>query len=119
MRVIAREYISEDYWEMMKTESHHNHEIILDSQGVIRWKEDPFVKRFADGCDLNNIVAGFYGKGNGKNSEIYREFYRKLGYSLSGYWEIFYWDMNNEDAEDYKQPQIIDDSNNPLPEPPK
>jgi hypothetical protein len=24
-----------------------------------------------------------------------------MGYSLSGYWEIFYWEVNNEDAEDY------------------
>jgi hypothetical protein len=37
-----------------------------------------------------------------KNSEEVRKLYRDMGYSLSGYWEIFYWDMNNEDAHKYK-----------------
>jgi len=36
-----------------------------------------------------------------KNSEPVRKLYRDMGYSLSGYWEIFYWDVNNEEAEDY------------------
>ena len=37
-----------------------------------------------------------------KNSEEWRKLYRDIGYSLYGYWEIFYWDMNNEDAADYR-----------------
>jgi hypothetical protein len=27
--------------------------------------------------------------------------YRDMGYSLYGYWEIFYWEMNNDYAQDY------------------
>ncbi len=94
-----------DYDEMMKTESHHDHEIIIDSSGTIRWKEDPFIRQLTKDCSLNDICMGFHSNGNGKNTESYRELYRKMGYSLSGYWEVFYWDMNNEDADDYMQPK--------------
>jgi hypothetical protein len=44
----------------------------------------------------------FYKMGLTKNSEEVRKLYRDMCYSLSGYWEIFYWDMNNEDARKYK-----------------
>jgi hypothetical protein len=44
----------------------------------------------------------FFKMGLTKNSEEVRKLYRDMGYSLSGYWEIFYWDMNNEDAHKYK-----------------
>jgi hypothetical protein len=40
--------------------------------------------------------------GLGKNDESVRKLYRDMGYSLSGYWEIFYWEMNNEDADQYR-----------------
>lgn len=104
MKTVPRNELPDDYSEMMKTEQHHNHEIIEDDKGVLRWKEDPFIGRFVDACSLNDIVCGFRAKGNGKNSEIYREFYRKMGYSLSGYWGVFYWEANNEEAGEY-QPQ--------------
>jgi len=100
-KLVDRDQLPDDYAEMMKTESHHQHEIIMDSNGVIRWKADPFIRRFVDACSLNEIVAGFHANGNGKNSEVYRELYRRMGYSLSGYWEIFYWEVNNENASDY------------------
>ena len=105
METINRSDLPNDYSRMMKTEQHHDHEIIEDEQGTIRWKEDPFISRFIDGCNLNDIVRGLQSEGNGKNSELYRELYRKIGYSLSGYWEVFYWDMNNEDADQYQPPQ--------------
>lgn len=104
MEIINREDLPEDYKEMMASESHHNHEIVKVN-GVLRWKQDDFVSRFTDACNLNDIVAGLHSNGNGMNSEIYRELYRKMGYSLSGYWEVFYWDMNNDEAADYVQPK--------------
>jgi hypothetical protein len=51
---------------------------------------------------LNNIVALFYSIGLTKNSEEWRKLYRDIGYSLDGYWEIFYCEMNNKDAADYR-----------------
>lgn len=100
-KTVNRSELPDDYAEMMKTESHHQHEVIKDAHGVLRWKADPFVRKFTDGCNLNNIVQGLYANGNDKNSELYRELYRRMGYSLSGYWEIFYWEVNNEDADQY------------------
>lgn len=94
MDIIERKDLPEDYAEMMATENHHEHEIVKVN-GVLRWKEDDFVSRFTASCNLNDIIVGLHANGNGKNSEIYRELYRKMGYSLSGYWEVFYWEMNN------------------------
>jgi hypothetical protein len=104
-KLIKRSELPKDYAEMMETETHHEHEIIEDEHGTIRWKEDPFIRRFTDDCSLNDIVQGFYAKGNNKNTESYRELYRKIGYSLSGYYDVFYWDMNNELADEYTPPQ--------------
>ena len=103
--ILERKDLPKDYSEMMKKETHHDHEIIKDEHGTIRWKEDPFIRQFTYDCSLNDICAGFYANGNDKNTESYRELYRKMGYSLSGYWEIFYWDMNNGIADEYKQPE--------------
>ncbi|MCJ8293788.1 MAG: hypothetical protein MJK15_05210 [Colwellia sp.] len=105
MKTITRKELPSDYDEMMKTEQHHKHEITMDEQGTIRWKEDPFIRQFIDDCSLNEICIGFHAKGNNKNTESYRELYRKMGYSLSGYWEIFYWDMNNDIADEYEPPK--------------
>jgi len=102
---LNRTELPKDYADMMKTEDHHQHEIIRDKHGTIRWKEDSFIRRLTDNCSLNNICAGFHANGGDKNTESYRELYRKMGYSLSGYWEIFYWDMNNDIADEYKQPE--------------
>ena len=104
MKVIERKLLPDSYTEMMKTEQHHQHEIIEDEQGALRWKADPFVNELVDALGLNEIVGRFYAGGHDKNSELYRELYRRMGYSLSGYWEIFYWQVNNEDVEDYRPP---------------
>ena len=104
MKAIDRGDLPEVYHEMMKTETHHSHIIIEDKHGTLRWKSDPFIERLTNDCSLNDIVMGFYSNGNDKNTETYRELYRRMGYSLSGYWEVFYWDANNERASEYKQP---------------
>jgi hypothetical protein len=94
--------ICDDYSQIMETEKHHSHEIIETESGVLRWKKDPLTDLLVGCGDLNDIIMTLYGKGHDKNSEIYRELYRKMGYSLSGYWEVFYWEANNECAKDYK-----------------
>lgn len=105
MQKIERSELPRDYDDMMLTEAHHNHKIVKDDNGVLRWESDPFICKFVDDCSLNFIVRGFHANGNDKNTESYRELYRKMGYSLSGYWEIFYWDFNNEDADKYNPPK--------------
>lgn len=100
---VAREELPEDYREMMQTETHHDHKIVCIN-GVYRWEEDYFVDKQLERISLNDLIPLLHVLGYGKNSEIYRRLYRCMGYSLSGYWEVFYWDVNNEDVDDYKQP---------------
>lgn len=92
----------EVFGEIMRKEAHHDHEIVDEGHGA-RWKEDPDVCELVDAMGgLNNIVRLFFSLGITKNSEEWRKLYRDIGYSLYGYWEIFYWEVNNEDAADYR-----------------
>lgn len=92
------------YRDMMETEAHHDHPIVRDASGVLRWKEGAASVFFGPGgrISLNDLLPLLSYMGYGKNSEVYRKLYRDMGYSLSGYWEIFYWDANNPHAQDYK-----------------
>lgn len=101
-KIVKREDITvENYRLILDTETHHNHEIIEDEHGVIRWKENKNVELFLKNISLNDLCPLLNSLGYDKNSEIYRKLYRNMGYSLSGYWEVFYWEWNNEDADDY------------------
>ena len=103
MQTVNRKDLPDHYSEMMKCESHHNHEIVLIN-GVLKWKEDKFTNRMLERISLNDLCPLMENIGYGKNSEIYRKLYRSMGYSLNGYWEVFYWEPNNEDCSEYKQP---------------
>lgn len=92
----------EDYAEIFNKESHHKHRVIEDENGTFRWEEDPTVRAIIDKGILNDLWVLFMKMGLTKNSEEVRKLYRDMGYSLSGYWEIFYWEVNNEDAEEYR-----------------
>lgn len=102
LKILKREEIDvEMYREILDKETHHNHEIIEDENGTIRWKEDPHVTHFLNNISLNDLCPLLKCLGYGKNSEVYRKLYRDMGYSLCGYWEVFYWGVNNEDASEY------------------
>ncbi len=106
MEIVSRESIEDDdYRKILETESHHDHLIEKDANGRLRWVEDKKTRDLADLIGINEIVRLFYALGYDKNSEVYRKFYRNLGYSLYGYWEIFYWEANNEDAHLYNPPR--------------
>jgi len=92
--------IGEEYSVIFEREN-HDHPIIVDDHGTYRWKSDPIVNMlFEYKCvDLNTM----YKNGASKNDPRVRKFYRDMGYSLYGYWEVFHWDMNNPEAEDYKE----------------
>lgn len=104
MTTVKREDIIEEmYREILDIEKHHDHELIKDEHGTLRWKANPIVRKLIDEkISLNDLCPLLKYMGYNKNSEVYRKLYRDMGYSLSGYWEIFYWDMNNEDAAEYK-----------------
>lgn len=102
-KVIDRKSIEvEAYQLIFSKESHHDHEIIEDTQGTLRWKENKDVNANLENISLNDLCPLLSNLGYGKNSEVYRKLYRDMGYSLNGYWEIFYWEMNNEEADEYR-----------------
>jgi len=103
MKYVDRKDLPDFYKEWMDKESHHDHKIIEDDQGTLRWEEVPDVDVMLRAMNLNQLVILFHFLGWGKNSEQYRELYRKMGYSLDGYWEIFHWEVNNPDCENYQQ----------------
>tara|TARA_R110000822_G_scaffold98188_2_gene222217 strand:+ start:336 stop:653 length:318 start_codon:yes stop_codon:yes gene_type:complete len=104
MEVVQRSALPDNYIEMMKTESHHDHEIV-EVSGTLRWKQNDTVDSILENISLNDLCPLLTTLGYGKNSEVYRKLYRDMGYSLSGYWEVFYWDMNNDEADQYQPPQ--------------
>ncbi len=90
-----------DNYDLILDSEHHEHELIKDEHGTIRWLENPVIRGMVDAIGLNEVVEGLYANGFNKNSELYRAIYRGLGYSLSGYWEVFYWKANNDNADTY------------------
>lgn len=104
MRVVTREEAASvaDYAEILEKENHHSHEIVKDEHGVLRWRQNDTVRKIIDKGILNDLWILFGHMGLTKNSEEVRQLYRDMGYSLSGYWEIFYWEVNNEDSHLYR-----------------
>ena len=102
MKIIKRNKITEEtYREILDVETHHDHEIYEDNEGKLHWKENPKTREILSKISLSDLCQLLNALGYGKNSEVYRKLYRDMGYSLSGYWEIFYWEVNNEDASEY------------------
>jgi len=72
---------------------------IVEIDGRLRWEEeDGFSENIPS---LNDLISSMMNRGISKNNEAFRNLYRKMGVSLYLYWEVFYWEMNNEDAENY------------------
>lgn len=102
VRTINRsEVVDDDLKAILKKEAHHDHELIMDEHGRIRWKKSLAVDGLLKNISLNDLVPLLHSLGYGKNSEVYRKLYRCMGYSLYGYWEIFYWELNNPEADEY------------------
>lgn len=101
--IVNRDDIKTDtYREILDVETHHGHVIIKDEHGTLRWKENPDVRKLLKNISLNDLCPLLCCLGYDKNSEVYRQLYRDMGYSLFGYWEIFYWEANNPEASNYK-----------------
>lgn len=91
--------------KMLETEIHHGHEIVLDDQSMkLYWNGDFEVSKASAKINLNDLWELLESLGHNRNSEFLRDLYRKKGYSLFGYWEIFYWEVNNPIAHEYKPP---------------
>lgn len=90
------------YAEILERESHHDHELLIDNEGKLWWKENPDFIVIKEKLGLEKILNTLWHLGYDKNSEVLRKLYRDNGYSMFGYWEIFYWDWNNELADEYE-----------------
>jgi len=102
MKIVKRSEITEEtFREIIDKEAHHEHIIYKDESGTLRWKENDDVRKMVDKIGLNEIYQLFDSLGLNKNSELFRKMYRDMGYSLFGYWEIFYWEVNNDIANEY------------------
>jgi hypothetical protein len=102
MKEITYEYLTDPvHIKIINTESHHGHELVIDKTGTVRWKPDPEVCEKMNGINFNNVIEEFLYRGLDKNCEEYRKVYRDIGYSFDGYWEIFYWEVNNPIAGHY------------------
>lgn len=107
MEIVTRKdaaKVDKIYRDLLKTERHHKHEIIRDDSGRLRWKKNLAVDNLLNNINLNDLIQLLLVLGYDKNSEIYRHLYRSMGYSLFGYWEVFYWEVNNPEAEQYTPP---------------
>lgn len=94
-----RAMLDDDYRRGLEVDG-HDHELIIDDRGTIRWKANPVIRKLVRDkiIDLNAVwdnAYEVYGE-KAKNTWVMRNFYRQLGYSLFGYWEIFFWEANNE-----------------------
>lgn len=86
--------VSEEYAEVLAREE-LGHKLFVDGDGTIRWVPNEARKieimNHYGALDLNDLFR----KGADKNDPKVRELYKCLGYSLSGFWEVFYWETNN------------------------
>ena len=84
--------ITTEYDEKYIRNQHPEHEVVKDKNGNLRWKSQPSIEWAFEMriLDLNELPI----KAD-KSMPEYRKLYRDLGYSLFGYWEVFYWEMNN------------------------
>lgn len=95
-----------DIYELVLTrEEQTGHEIHINEHGTLRWDANPDrEKEIMDGFGAKDLNDLFMYKGFDKNDPIIRELYKCIGYSIYGFWEIFYWEVNNEYANEYVAP---------------
>jgi hypothetical protein len=91
---------SSDVYEFLSREG-LNHNIIKDEHGTLRWEPDPVINMLYEaGMIKLNPLADHIP--NFKNDPRIRDLYRRMGYSVCGYWEVFHWEVNNELADEYE-----------------
>lgn len=87
-RTVTDEELHRDHPYYSDLRQHSDHPIIIDEQGIIRWKQNSAVRWTVDnGVDLNAMSVA-HQRGY-ISTEDYMAFYRQMGYSLSGYLDVF------------------------------
>lgn len=80
--------------EIYKAEPWHKHEAVI-TNGKIHWKEAPGFVEMVNAIGMNQIRATLELAGFHKQADVLKNIYRKMGYSIMGYWEVFYDPLNN------------------------
>lgn len=102
MKIISRsEWKLRCHVDIVEFDWHHQHQVFEDENGILRWVPDEIFINSIKNKNFNDVVAELLLKGLDKNCEEYRKVYRDIGYSLNGYWEVFYWPENNPIADQY------------------
>ena len=82
--IVGLEGIPEEYHFAVKLT---DHPIIRDSHGTLRYKAKPIMRWLADNVSLNDMA---YAHSDGVfDRDSFMQFYRDMGYSLSGFEEIW------------------------------
>lgn len=103
MKIINRaEITDEDLRQILDVEIHHDHIVLKDQDGTYMWQPNMNLRQLTDELGLNKVMQVLELLGCNRNSEIVRKLYRDLGYSLGRYWEVFYWEANNDIAKEYR-----------------
>ena len=70
MEYINRDTITdENYRLVLDTETHHDHKLYKDDNGVLRWVENPRVNKYLDKISLNDLCPLLNHLGYDKNSD--------------------------------------------------
>jgi hypothetical protein len=88
INIITKDSMYREFF--MDEEEHGKHPVVLDEQGVLRWKRDPMIDALVGTrvLDLNNLAVAVH---QGKISpEWQRHIARSCGYSLDGYSTLSY-----------------------------
>lgn len=100
-RVVPRDdpFLKEHYPWML--DHAPEHDIVEMKDGIYRWKPNELQRHLADVCCLNDLCTAYH---EGKfTTEQYQKFNRDMGYSLSGYDEIWgdiLWPQEEEEEEE-------------------
>ena len=73
------------------------HDVILDQQGILRFKADPFTRKLCNLVNLNDLWAGLDLTNQAERLSL-RKFYRDIGYSICGYLDIFGEQLDEEEG---------------------
>jgi hypothetical protein len=84
-KIISKKDLPEEYrFQASLT----NHPIIRDEHGVIRYQRNPLVCWLQEHSDLNAMWIA-YRRHHSWSTEAFMQFYRDIGYSLSGFEEVW------------------------------
>jgi len=91
--------IFEEYPEFLKELEGVPEKIYLDKNNILRFEKSDTSSSIYNESFRKDAIRRLGDKF--RNDDIYRQSERQRGCSLHYYWEVFWWDWNNEYSNDY------------------